>query len=175
MRSFGPIVALLLLTSCGSQGAENGSGPNADPVANGLGEAANSAVDAEPNPAAEANTSAGEVASVALGPCLTQGTEQLEARPLRAVGTEPFWSARIEGRCVTYSTPEDQQGVRVWTRYSAGPNGAGSWIGQLDGKPFELKTRPESACSDGMSDKGYPIAVELMVKGEQRQGCAEPL
>src|SRR5688572_21982605 len=48
-------------------------------------------------------------------PCLMQGSERLSVRPQRAVGTEPFWSARIEGRCVLYSHPEDQDGTRVWT------------------------------------------------------------
>ena len=94
--------------------------------------------------------------------------------PLRAVGTEPFWGARIQGRCVTYSHPENQQGSRVWTRYTAQPGG-GRWIGALDGRRFELVTRAESGCSDGMSDKTYPIAVELLVGGERRTGCAEPV
>ena len=51
----------------------------------------------------------------------------------------------------------------------------GVWIGNLGGKPFELRTRPEPGCSDGMSDNRYPIAVALSVGGEQRTGCAQPL
>ena len=94
--------------------------------------------------------------------------------PLRAVGTEPFWGARIEGRCVTYSTPENQMGTRVWTRFNTGPQG-GIWIGTLDGKPLELRTRPVVNCSDGMSDNRFQIAVDLTVHGEQRKGCAGPI
>jgi uncharacterized membrane protein len=104
-----------------------------------------------------------------------QGADRLEVAPIRAVGTEPFWGARVEGRCVTYSTPENQQGVRVWTRYSAEPKGGGTWVGQLEGKKFEMRARPQAGCSDGMSDERYPLAVELAVNGEQRKGCAEPL
>jgi len=107
----------------------------------------------------------------AAGACMTQDGRQLRVAPLRAVGTEPFWAARIEGRCVTYSHPDDQRGTRVWTRYRAGPGG-GTWSGALNGRPFELRARPAPGCSDGMSDRRYPIAVDLLVGGERRRGCA---
>jgi uncharacterized membrane protein len=107
--------------------------------------------------------------------CLMQGDKRLSVGPLRAIGTEPFWGARIEGRCVTYSNPEDQQGTRVWTRYSANTvGGGGTWSGTLEGRPFVLTTRPQPGCSDGMSDNRYPIAVDLTVGGEERRGCARP-
>lgn len=108
------------------------------------------------------------------GACLTQDGKPVSANRLRAIGTEPFWGARIEGRCVTYSHPEDQQGTRVWTRFS-GTASSGSWSGALGGSPFVLRTRPQAGCSDGMSDNRYPIAVTLTVGSEQRSGCAEPL
>jgi uncharacterized membrane protein len=109
-----------------------------------------------------------------VSPCNMQGEERLNVRPLRALGTEPFWSARIEGRCVTYAHPEDQAGTRIWTRY-APTSGGGTWTGALNGKPFTLRTRAQPNCSDGMSDKVYPIAVELTLGGERRTGCAGPL
>lgn len=112
--------------------------------------------------------------SAGTSPCLMQGSERLRITPIRAIGTEPFWGAKIEGRCVTYSHPEDQAGTRVWTRYASGAGG-GTWSGALGGQRFELRTRPQAGCSDGMSDKSYPIAVDLTVGGEQRTGCAEPL
>lgn len=102
-----------------------------------------------------------------------QGSERLTVAPLRAIGTEPFWGARIEGRCVTYSHPDNQQGTRVWTRYAPRPGGGGTWTGTLEGRPFALRTRPQAGCSDGMSDRRYPVAVELTVGGEERRGCAE--
>lgn len=106
--------------------------------------------------------------------CLTQDGKAIAANRLKAVGTEPFWGARIEGRCVTYLTPENQTGTRVWTRFS-GTRDAGAWLGSLGGKSFELRTSPSPACSDGMSDRQYPVAVTLMVNGERRTGCAEHL
>lgn len=108
------------------------------------------------------------------GACLTQDGRPVPANRLRAIGTEPFWGARIDGRCVTYSHPEDQQGTRVWTRFT-GTAASGSWTGSLGGSPFVLRTRPQAGCSDGMSDNRYPIAVTLTVGGEQRSGCAVPL
>ena len=110
-----------------------------------------------------------------VGACRRQGSETLANPPLRGVGTEPFWGVRVEGRCVTYSHPEDQDGTRVWTRYAPGPNGGGTWSGALGGQPFELRIRPQPGCSDGMSDKRYPFEAVVKVAGETRRGCAEPL
>ena len=109
-----------------------------------------------------------------VSPCLVQDGRELSGQPLRAIGTEPFWAARIEGRCVTYSHPEDQKGTRVWTRFTPTTEG-GVWTGALDGRQFELRTRAAPGCSDGMSDKSYPVAVELLVHGERRKGCVEPM
>jgi uncharacterized membrane protein len=111
--------------------------------------------------------------AAAAGPCLVQDNKPIEVAALRAVGTEPFWNARIEGRCVTYSHPEDQKGTRIWTRFTPA-RGGGTWSGSLGGRPFELRIRPGPGCSDGMSDRRYPLAAELNVAGERRQGCAAP-
>jgi len=146
-------------------GAQN-SGPHAAPPAE-LARSFAAACSGNGEPAPPTSTAG-------VGACQMQGSERLQVTPLRAVGTEPFWGARIEGRCVTYSHPEDQSGTRVWTRYTATPNG-GSWSGALGGQRFELTTRAAPGCSDGMSDRRYPIAVELLVGGERRRGCAAPL
>jgi uncharacterized membrane protein len=122
---------------------------------------------------AEAAAIAASKPTPATSPCLVQDGELLRMTPLKAIGTEPFWGARIEGRCVTYSTPEDQKGTRLWTRFNTEPQG-GIWIGALGGKPFVLRTRPVVNCSDGMSDNRYQIAVDLTVNGEERRGCAQP-
>jgi uncharacterized membrane protein len=107
-------------------------------------------------------------------PCLVQDGKPISVTPVRAVGTEPFWGARVEGRCVTYSNTEDQKDSRVWTRFTPAPGG-GTWSGSLGGRRFELKIRPKRGCSDGMSEKSYPLGADLMVGGEHRSGCAEPL
>ena len=108
-----------------------------------------------------------------ISACLSQDGRRLDSPPLRAVGTEPFWGATIEGRCVTYSHPEDPGGTRIWTRFTPGPKDGGTWSGALGGQLFELTVRPEQGCSDGMSDRRYPTAAVITVNGERRRGCAE--
>jgi uncharacterized membrane protein len=125
-------------------------------------------------PAGAAPARPGATPAPAGGACDTQDGEGLPWIRLRAVGTEPFWGAGVRGRCVTYSHPEDQAGTRVWTKFS-GNAASGSWTGYYKGQAFSLRTRPQVDCSDGMSDRRYPIAVLLTVMGEERQGCAEPL
>jgi uncharacterized membrane protein len=134
-----------------------GNGGAAEDTAN---EADDGAEPASPAPAAAA--------------CRTQDGKPVPANRLRAIGTEPFWGAIVEGRCVTYSHPDDQQGTRVWTRFS-GTAANGSWTGALRGSPFVLRTKPQPGCSDGMSDNRYPIAVTLSVGGEERTGCARQI
>lgn len=111
--------------------------------------------------------------TASTSPCHVQDGHVLNISPIEAVGTEPFWTARIDGRCVTYATPEDQKGTRIWTQIGNGPMG-GIWVGTYKGKPFRLIPFPVPSCSDGMSDKAYSMRVDLLVEGEQRNGCAEP-
>lgn len=173
MHKAGLAVAVMLLASCEGGDAGDRTGSNADASAPASNETDIGAVSMN-EPAAEP-AEAADAGKGTVSPCLMQGDGRLQVAPMRAVGTEPFWSARVEGRCVTYSTPEDQKGVRVWTRYSAAPGGGGVWAGELDGRKFEMRTRAEAGCSDGMSDQSYSMAVDLLVNGEQRRGCAELL
>ena len=128
---------------------------------------------AEPDGASEPENGTEGPAASAANPCRVHDGEPVPANSIRAVGTEPFWGASVEGRCVTYSTPEDQDGTRIWTRFTGSAEN-GRWQGALGGKPFVMVTKPQAGCSDGMSDNRYPIAVELTVNGERRTGCARP-
>jgi uncharacterized membrane protein len=85
-------------------------------------------------------------------------------------GTEPFWGGQVSGGSLTYTTPENQKGDTIAASRFAGRNGV-SFSGDLDGMPFVLAITP-GTCSDGMSDRSYPFAVTLQVKGQQRDGCA---
>ncbi|HEX2804408.1 MAG TPA: hypothetical protein VHN55_10595 [Sphingomicrobium sp.] len=164
LRKFHCLAPALLLAGCGVSTApapERDKSATADPVP-APGEAA---PNSERSKSAEAETP--------VSACLVQDGERIAEMGIHAIGTEPFWAADVKGRCVTYSHPENQAGTRVWTRFS-GSAEAGSWTGALDGQKFVMVTRPEPGCSDGMSDKRYPIAVTLTVRGEERVGCAEP-
>lgn len=105
--------------------------------------------------------------------CQTQDGAAIAANRLKAVGTEPFWGAAVDGRCVTYSHPDNPSGTRVWTRFS-GSAEDGAWSGALNGEPFVMRTQSSPNCSDGMSDETYPIAVELSVGATRLNGCARP-
>jgi uncharacterized membrane protein len=107
-----------------------------------------------------------------ISACRKEDGEVIPANALKAVGTEPFWAARIYGRCVTYMTPENQAGTRIWASFD-GSRDSGVWTGFYKEQRFVLRTRPAPGCSDGMSDKSYPVGVTLVVGGEERIGCAE--
>jgi uncharacterized membrane protein len=169
-QSVGSALVLLAvtLTACADWNAsavENNAA--AVPAETQPQEASNSAVVVEdlpvPSPAQTSDSAA----------CHTQDGRKIAPAQIEAIGTEPFWNARIDGRCVTYSTPDDQAGKRIWTHF-AGKAEDGIWSGALDGRQFELRTRKALDCSDGMSDNRYPLEVTLRVGGETRQGCAEP-
>lgn len=166
MRKAGSIACALLVAACGSQEPQT---DDALVAANGPVQEANVAA-AEP-----VRNEAGTVAAVPATPqasvCRMQDGQAV-THTLKALGTEPFWSAEIEGRCVTYTTPEDQRGTRVWTKVSENAPSI-VWDGALRGKQFQLAVTPKSGCSDGMSDKSYPMEVVLRVDGETRHGCAE--
>jgi uncharacterized membrane protein len=173
----------LLLVSCDAPQANGSGDPENESAATGLtaprsGNAAGDANDgARDEPAggeqvAEANAS--DASGDSVSACLLQDGERIAENRLKAVGTEPFWGAEIRGRCVTYSTPENIDGTRIWTTFT-GTAESGTWTGFLDDQNFILRTRPQPGCSDGMSDKSYPIAVNLTVRGEKRSGCAERL
>lgn len=163
MRTCAALAAVTMLAACTS-----GEKTSESPAIN----ESNSLVVAEAPPTIEpANRS--QSASPQVSACQMQDGIKLQVAPVKALGTEPFWAARTEGRCVTYSTPEDQAGTRVWTKVARSPQES-VWIGTLRGKPFRLSVKPKPGCSDGMSDNEYPMGVELNVDGQTRNGCASP-
>jgi len=183
MRILGLIAATsTLLAACGERRDDPPAAAPAnqsEAAANQSGAPANqSDAPAAGAQAAEAGaggkSAVGAATAASASPCLVQDGKPVTVAAVRAVGTEPFWGARVEGRCVTYSHPEDQKGSRVWTRFTPAAGG-GTWSGTLDGKRFELRIQPRRGCSDGMSDQSYPLSADLVVGGERRSGCAEPL
>ena len=166
--------SLLILATgaCSQPSGQSPSGERSDGSADGAGApiaAPYASQTAEQNDAPAALPAAPKESA-----CRVQDNAVLSNEPLKVVGTEPFWGARVDGRCVTYSTPENQTGTRIWTRFTPSADG-GTWAGVYEGKPFELTTRKVKICSDGMSDTIYPIEAELKVSDEALRGCAGPL
>jgi uncharacterized membrane protein len=89
-----------------------------------------------------------------------------------ALGTEPFWAAKVDGARLTYSTPEDQAGQAVAVARTS--HGAAVEVaGTLAGKRLTL-TLSAGPCSDGMSDTVYPFAVRRRLGDDEQRGCARP-
>ena len=104
------------------------------------------------------------------GPETVLGEVNLE-EPLRALGTEPFWAVTIDGNGLVYSgvdRPEERAP-------NAGPQMAGTtatWSGQTDQGRGIRVTLIETQCSDGMSDRTYPLTAVVKVGEETLTGCA---
>lgn len=92
-------------------------------------------------------------------------------RPLRAIGTEPFWAVELTGTEMVYSgadRPEQRapqnppvlQGtMAIWESTT----GAGN--------PLKV-TLTATDCSDGMSNRTYPLTAMVEIGGELLMGCA---
>lgn len=107
--------------------------------------------------------------AVAASP-VAKAPDPIVARELRALGTEPFWNARIAGATLTYTTPEDQKGKTI--PIERRDTGIGAvFSGTLDGAPLVL-TVTKRTCSDGMSDRDYPFSTVLTIGSQRRVGCA---
>lgn len=125
-------------------------------------------------------TSATETASVTKTPEATVGEPAAKAGSapitavipgnLTALGTEPFWSAKIDSDTLTYSTPESPDGVTMPVERSDQSDQT-SFTAKLDDKTLVLEVKRET-CSDGMSDAVYPMTVALSIDGDPQQGCA---
>lgn len=169
MRDRIVLAAILTLASCAkTEGANESLAANAVNVPSQA--AARGAAPASEAGAANPSDSAAEHVS----PCMLQDGTEVDAISVKGLGTEPFWAVRTKGRCVTYSTPEDQAGTRVWAKVESRAQDT-VWTGALRGKPFRLAVKQKPGCSDGMSDNVYPMEAALNVDGEVRTGCAEPL
>lgn len=93
------------------------------------------------------------------------------AKPLRALGTEPFWGVEVSLDEIVFT------GVDRADFQAAGPvlrlAGAGAVFTAKDAAGVELTlTLKPDKCSDGMSDWVYPLSAEVKFAGETLTGCA---
>jgi uncharacterized membrane protein len=133
----------------------------------------------EPSGAGDTSATAQGAAIASAAPTPARSTATLSVvsqglvgadETLHFTGTEPFWGGEATGTSLTYSTPENQQGVAIEVARSIAP-GTLSFSGTLDGKPFALAVT-NGRCSDGMSDRSYPYTAALRIGEDERRGCA---
>lgn len=94
-------------------------------------------------------------------------------QPLRLTGTEPFWGVDVTPQALVYSGVDRPEQRAV----NPGPTLVGtvaSWETKTD-QGADLKILLTAAeCSDGMSDRIYPLTARVEVAGETLKGCALP-
>jgi uncharacterized membrane protein len=104
---------------------------------------------------------------------LLEGKEAEEALQLpvvTALGTEPFWSVLAEKGTLSWTSP-DEPIARTVTAKPIYLHRGRAFNGTLDGKPFELLVI-NAKCSDGMSDRVYPMHARVTKGGQEFRGCA---
>ena len=111
--------------------------------------------------------------------CVPGGSAEIAADPAQtgvpeqftALGTEPFWAAKVDGGVLLYQTPEDQAGQRVAvTRRVIGLRT--EFSGTLGGAPLTLNVGA-GPCSDGMSDTVFSHSAGLRIGAQELRGCAK--
>ena len=90
---------------------------------------------------------------------------------LRALGTEPFWAVEITRAGLKTSGVDKPER----TAPNAGPAmepGRATWTATTsDGEALKV-VLTAGPCSDGMSDRTYPLNAEVELAGESLKGCA---
>lgn len=104
----------------------------------------------------------------ALPECLEPGAIETS---FRAIGTEPFWSVRIEHNQMTLSRPYDQQVTDniVLTETLADRHGR-AYEARYGGQSLEFRIAHQ-LCEDQMAGAQYPAQVRLTLDGETFKGC----
>lgn len=93
------------------------------------------------------------------------------ARPVRALGTEPFWSVELTGTEMVYTTP-DSPGLRAPQPNPVVQGTTATWDAETaDGVALRV-TLVSTECSDGMSDRTYPLTAIVKVGDRDLTGCA---
>ncbi len=103
-------------------------------------------------------------------PSITLGGVDL-SQPLRALGTEPFWSVAITPTELKY----DGLDRPLQTANNPGPVVAGTtavFTAMTDQNNALVVTLIDTDCSDGMSDRLYPLTAKVEIGGETLSGCA---
>jgi len=103
----------------------------------------------------------------------TRGDTDPAAFPasLQAAGVEPFWSVKVEGEALAYTTPETMDAPRRLQATRRIDADGLHLAGEDGGVPFRLDVR-RAPCSDGMSDMAYPFSVSWRLGETTAKGCA---
>lgn len=103
------------------------------------------------------------------GPTVTADSREPIAT-FTARGNEPFWSVKVEGNTLTYSTPELQPGRAMQAQRVTHAKGVG-FTGQDQGRDFNLDIQG-TACEDTMSGEAFEFTAVFQYGERTLTGCA---
>lgn len=92
-------------------------------------------------------------------------------RPVRALGTEPFWSVELTGTEMIYTTPEPPEQRAPQPKPVVQGTTATYETKTAGGTPLSV-TLVATECSDGMSDRTYPLTAMVRIGETSLNGCA---
>lgn len=93
-----------------------------------------------------------------------------KASGFHARGNEPFWSVRVDGETLVYSTPENQPGMEFAATRTDSATDV-EFRGSDDGKEFVLIITP-GQCEDSMSGEMSDYTATFGYGERQMTGCA---
>lgn len=93
------------------------------------------------------------------------------AKPVRALGTEPFWSVELTGTEMVYTAPEPPEHRAPQPRPLVQGTTATFEAETADGVALSV-TLIATECSDGMSDRTYPLTAMVKIGERELTGCA---
>jgi len=93
------------------------------------------------------------------------------SRPVRLLGTEPFWGIDLTGTEVVYSGADRPEQRGPQPKPTVQGTVATLETTTTTGTPIAV-TLTATECSDGMSDRTYPLTALVEVGGETLMGCA---
>lgn len=93
------------------------------------------------------------------------------AQPVRALGTEPFWSVELTGTEMVYAAPDTPEQRAPQPNPVVQGTTASYEAETADGTTLSV-TLITTECSDGMSDRTYPLTAMVKVGDQDLTGCA---
>ena len=96
---------------------------------------------------------------------------RLDGIELRAIGTEPGWALELDEQgmmTLVYAYGERQASMPAPAAHVA--DGVTTYEGVTDEHVLKVVSRA-GACSDGMSDRAYPLIVSVTIDGVALRGC----
>lgn len=94
-------------------------------------------------------------------------------KPVRALGTEPFWGVEITPDALIY-TRVDQPTQRAPNRGATVQGTVATFASSTDLNQALNVVLIATECSDGMSDRTYPLTAQVEIGDDTLTGCAAP-